>query len=154
MTAFWLRGVVIASCCVAGMCLVSCEAVAGHGPGGTTPSGGAGGIHAGYDQNGTSITLHPGQTLIVTLPTTYWTIQGSSNPQALAPVGAPIASLAPKDSCTFGGCLALQGSTIETFRAVGPGVALVTASRVTCGEAMGCVGSAGRYQLTVTVTTA
>ena len=89
----------------------------------------------------------------MTLPTTYWTIQGSSDAQALVAIGDPVASPAPVDSCHFGGCTALGGTTAQTFRAVAPGTATVTASRTTCGEAMGCVGVNGQCQLTVEVTT-
>lgn len=145
MRAFWLRGMAVAVCCVVSLCLASCGAVTATGQGT---------VRAGDAQNGRSITLHPGQTLIVTLPTTYWTIRGSSDAQALAPTGDPVASPASVDSCHFGGCTAIGGTTSQTFRAVAPGTATVTASRVTCGEAMGCVGASGQYQLTVEVTAA
>jgi hypothetical protein len=78
--------------------------------------------------------MHPGQTLLVTLGSTYWTIQGSSDSQVLAPLGAAVTT--PQS------CSAPPGS----------GIALVSASRVSCGEAMRCVGPAGHYQLTVQVT--
>lgn len=139
----WLRGGGVAICCLVCLCLASCGAASGQGT-----------VRAGDAQNGQTITLQPGQTLTVTLSTTYWTIQGSSNAQALAPAGAPVASPASIDSCHFGGCAALGGTTSQTFRAVAPGTARVTASRVTCGEAMACVGASGRYALTVEVVVA
>jgi len=85
---------------------------------------------------------------MVTLGSTYWTIQGSSNSLVLAPVGAGVTS---PESCSAppgSGC----GTVSQEFRAARSGTAQVTASRVSCGEAMRCVGPAGQYQLTVQVT--
>lgn len=139
-TAFWLRGAAVAACCAVCMCLASCGWLA--------PSGQPVNFRAGDDQNGTSMTLHPGQTLLVTLSSTYWSFQGSSDAQVLAPVGAPVAS---PGSCPPGvGC----GTVAQEFRAVGTGTAHVAASRVSCGEAMRCVGASGQYELTVKVTAA
>lgn len=139
----WLRGVVMAAGIAVCLCVAGCGAATGQSS-----------VRAGDAQNGQTITLLPGQTLTVKLSTTYWTMQGSSNTQALVSMGAPVASPAPMDSCHFGGCTAQGGSISETFRAVAPGTAMVTASRTTCGEAMGCVGSSGQYELTVVVTAA
>ena len=121
------------------MCLASCAL-----PWQGTPSSD---IQAGDNQNGTSITMHPGQTLLVTLGSTYWTIQGSSNSLVLAPVGDAVTS---PESCSAppgSGC----GTVSQEFRAVTSGASRVTASRVSCGEAMRCVGPAGQYELTVQV---
>lgn len=138
--AFWRRGAAVAACFAVCVCLASC--------GWSAPSGQPASFRAGDDQNGTSMTLHPGQTLLVTLASTYWSFQGSSDTQVLAPVGAPVIS--PASCPPGGGC----GTVAQEFRAVGSGTAQVTASRVTCGEAMRCVGASGQYQLTVTVTVA
>jgi hypothetical protein len=127
------------------MCLASCAR-----PLDTTPSNPPVSVRAGDDQNGTSIALHPGQTLQVTLSSTYWSFQGSSNPQVLAIVGAPVTSPLPCNNVP--GCGA--GTVSEEFRAVGPGTAQVSASRVSCGEALRCIGAAGLYQLTVKVAAA
>jgi hypothetical protein len=150
--AFWLRGASVAACSVVCMCLASCGGSPGQGTACTTLNSTTGSVRAGDDQNGKSITLHPGQTLFVTLCSTWWSLQGSSNSQVLAPVGAAVASPAPfdKNTCPYGGC----GTASEEFRAVGLGAAQVTASRVSCSEAMRCTGAAGQYQLTVKVTVA
>jgi uncharacterized Zn-binding protein involved in type VI secretion len=97
-----------------------------------------------------SITRHPGQTLLVTLGSTYWTIQGSSNSLVLAPVGAAVTSPQPFSAPPGSGC----GTVSQEFRADKYGTAQVTASRVSCGEAMGCVGPTGQYQLPVQGTAA
>ena len=135
--AFRLRAAAVAAGCVVSICLASCGLPWISAPAGT--------IQAGDTQNGKSVMLRPGQTLTVMLSSTYWTFQGSSNLQVLAPVGASVPS---PGSCPPGvGC----GTITQEFRAVGPGTAQVTASRVSCGEAMRCIGSAGQYQLTVQV---
>jgi hypothetical protein len=92
--------------------------------------------------------MHPGQTLMVTLGSTYWTIQGSSDSQVIAPVGAAITTPQSCSAPPGSGC----GTVSQEFRAVKSGTAQVTASRVSCGEAMRCVGPAGQYKLTVQVT--
>lgn len=147
---FWLRGTAIAACCVVCICLASCAGSSGQSKACTPPSIATGSIQAGDDQNGESITLHPGQKLAVTLCSTYWSFQGSSNLQVLAPAGAPVESPAPFNACPVAGSGC--GSVSEAFRVVKPGTAQVTASRVSCGEAMGCTSATGHYQLTVKVT--
>lgn len=131
--AVCVRGAALAVCCLMWLCLASCGSAAG-------------GIQAGDSMNGKSVTLHPGQSLEVMLSSTYWTFQGSSNSQVLVAVNTPIAS---PGSCrtTGSGC----GTVTMTFRAVGPGTAQVTASRVSCGEALRCGSADGHYQLTVKV---
>ena len=140
--AFWPRATIVAVCCVLCICLASCAL-----PWQVTPT--SSDIMAGDNQNGQSITLHTGQTLLVTLGSTYWTIQGSSDSQVLAPVGAAVTSPESCSASPGSGC----GTVSQKFRAVKSGSAQVTASRVSCGEAMRCVGPAGQYQLTVQVMT-
>ncbi|HEX5546267.1 MAG TPA: hypothetical protein VFX24_02600 [Ktedonobacterales bacterium] len=127
------------------MCMVCLASCALPWQGSPSPSSN---IQAGDNQNGKSVTLHPGQTLLVTLGSTYWTIQGSSDSRVLAPAGKVVTS---PESCSAppgSGC----GTVSQEFRAASSGTAQVTASRVSCGEAMRCIGPAGQYQLTVQVT--
>lgn len=143
--AFWPRASVVAACGLVCLCLLFVMCLASCAlPWQGTPSSD---IQAGDNQNGTSITMHPGQTLMVTLGSTYWTIQGSSDSQVLTPVGAAVTSPESCDAPPGSGC----GTVSQEFRAAGSGTARVTASRVSCGEAMRCVGPAGQYQLTVQV---
>jgi hypothetical protein len=131
-------------CCLVCLSLASCVGL----PGGTsTPSAD---IQAGNAQNGKSITLHTGQTLLVTLSSTYWSIQGSSDQQVLAVVGEPVVSPAPWSTCPVAGSGC--GTVAQMFRAVAAGTAEVSASRVSCGEAMRCGPAAGQYRLNVAVT--
>jgi hypothetical protein len=143
--AFWPRAVAGATygivCIMCLACLASC-ALPWQGQG--SPSSD---IQAGDSQNGKSVTMHPGQTLLVTLGSTYWTIQGSSDSLVLAPVDKAVTSPQSCSAPPGSGC----GTVSQEFRAVESGTAQVTASRVSCGEAMRCVGPAGQYQLTVQV---
>jgi hypothetical protein len=139
----WPRMAPVVLSCLICLCLASC---AGLPAGSSTPSAD---IQAGNAQNGKSITLHPGQTLLVTLSSTYWTIQGSNNPQVLVLVGEPVVSPAPRSTCPIAGSGC--GTVAQKFRAVGPGEAEVSASRVSCGEALRCGPAAGQFQLSVEV---
>lgn len=116
---------------------------------------GASGLQSGHEvnaadaQNGQSISAHVGDTVRITLNTTFWTFSGSSDASVLQPQGEAVASPAPRGSCFPGmGC----GTTSAIYKAIKPGSATVSATRVTCGEAMRCVGAQGSYQVTVVVT--
>jgi hypothetical protein len=63
-----------------------------------------------------------------------------------------VVSPAPLPTCPVAGSGC--GTVAQEFRAVAPGMAQVTASRVSCGEALRCGDAAGHYQLTVEVTAA
>jgi hypothetical protein len=112
------------------------------------------GAHADATEanNGTTMALHRGDTLTVTLHSTYWTIEGSSKPTVLVAQGPATTAGEPPSSkrCVPGqGC----GTVTESFTAVGDGTADVTASRTTCGEAMRCTTPAqSRWVLHVVVT--
>jgi predicted secreted protein len=112
------------------------------------------GAHAGATEadNGTTMALHRGDTLTVTLHSTYWTIQGSSRPTVLMSQGPATTQGEPPSSkrCVPGqGC----GTVTESFTAAGDGTADVTASRTTCGEAMRCTTPAqSNWVLHVVVT--
>lgn len=154
--AFWWRSGAVVALCAGCIMLASCGGLARVAPSSATgqptlsPTGttSAGSLRVGDDQNGKTITLHPGQTMTLVLSSTAWTIQGSSDPQVLAQVGTAVAS--PAATCPYGGC----GTVSATFRAVAAGMAHVSASRSSCGEAMGCTSAAGTYQITVVVTAA
>lgn len=103
---------------------------------------------AGDAQNGQSISVHAGDTIRITLNTTAWTFAGSSDPSVVQKQGEQVVSPAPHGTCLPGmNC----GTTTATFKAMKPGSATVTASRLSCGEARRCVGAEGQYQLTVDV---
>ena len=80
------------------------------------------------------------------LDSTYWTINGSSDPNVVQQQGDATKSPAP--GCVpGGGC----GTTDASFVALTPGQAEITATRLICGEALRCSTSAGSYRLNVKV---
>jgi hypothetical protein len=97
--------------------------------------------------NGRSVSMHVGQSLVVQLNSTYWVISGSSDRGVLAPEGA--AQVAPSP----GGCVPGQGCGTETgaFEAIRAGHSVVTASRNVCGEALACGAHQRRFSVTVQV---
>jgi hypothetical protein len=101
-----------------------------------TPSaspGSAGAVVLGALSRGTTVQVARGETVVVRLDNTYWTIDGGSDLAVLAPQGDQ--STSPSADCLPGvGC----GTVERRFRAVGPGVSTITASRTVCGEAMAC----------------
>ena len=102
--------------------------------------------HATERQDGGRITLQRGQRLRVVLHSTYWEFKAVSAPAVLHLMSEP--QVNPKSGCVPGqGC----GTVTATYVAKTLGSAVVAAERTSCGEAMGCVGPAGGYTLTVTV---
>jgi hypothetical protein len=97
--------------------------------------------------NGGSVALHVGQSLVVQLDSTYWMVSGSSEPAVLAPDGSVQVVPSP------GGCVPGQGCGTVTadFKGVQAGSAVVTASRRSCGEALPCAGGQGTFSVAVRV---
>lgn len=96
--------------------------------------------------NGQTISIGLGHTLTVTLNSTYWTFNGSSDPSVLQQAGQPTYK---GTSCVpGGGC----GTASLQFKALAPGTAVVTATRTSCGEALACGPDQSRYSITVMVT--
>ena len=114
--------------------------------------------HAGPDRarvvvgdggNGSTVTLHKGDTLVVRLHSTYWHIAAPQAGGVLTLVDRAVHAV-PIDSrrCVPGaGC----GTVVATFRAQRAGQVEVRASRMTCGEAMGCTRAQSHYELTLVV---
>lgn len=165
-----LRGIVVgrfAVCVVALCCVVGCGGadIATNGPTTTNASAsahatsnatpGATGsatpiptvVSAGDADDGHAITLQTGQLLHVSLSSTYWTLADSSDPNVLRERGTPVVSPQPSGCVPGAGC----GTASAVYVAVAAGTAHVSASRTSCGEAMGCTGSSGSWSLTVDV---
>ena len=97
--------------------------------------------------NGATVNLARGDHLEVTLHSTYWQFNGSSDQAVIAADGNP--RTGPGSNCpTYpgSGC----GSVTQTFTAGKAGAAKVTATRTTCGEALAC-SPPQRYSVTVHV---
>lgn len=103
---------------------------------------------AAESANGGTVHLRQGDRLEVTLHSTYWMFNGSSNTSVVVAEGPAVISPASSQCVPGGGC----GTVEMTFDVVGAGVADVTASRTSCGEALLCTGSQGSYKLTVVAT--
>jgi hypothetical protein len=130
------------------MLLAACGSVVAPGGGGH-PSPSSRHLQvAGDADNGRTLELRIGDRLEVGLHSTYWTIKGSSNPQVLLAESPVVISPSLSRCVPGGGC----GTVAMTFDVVGTGSADVTASRTSCGEAMGCIGGDGSYKITVVVT--
>jgi hypothetical protein len=99
-------------------------------------------------KNGQSVQVHVGDTVKFTLGSTYWTFDASSDPLVLKELGDQVVTPDPMGSCLPGmGC----GITTAWYKALSEGSATVSASRVSCGEALRCVGNQGVYRVTVLV---
>lgn len=115
------------------------------------PSGsGASVLDANGADDGRTLTLHVGQRLHVDLPTPFWTFQAVGAPLILRVEATAWAS--PSASCGPPMGVAGCGDQTADYTAVGPGRTTVVATREECGEAARCTGSAGRFELRVTVT--
>jgi hypothetical protein len=98
--------------------------------------------------NGTMVHVRVGDRVELVLDNLYWTVRGSSAPAVLRQDGASTRRPAGPGHCLAGmGCGQLR--TYFTARAAGRSV--ITAHRVSCGEAMRCIGAQGRFSLTVVV---
>jgi hypothetical protein len=97
--------------------------------------------------NGQTISLQQGQVLRVVLSSTYWKIDGSSNSAVLSLLNGPITQ-AQQSGCVPGqGC----GTVTAVYRAAVTGQAQVSASRGTCGEALGCSAASSQFVVYVIV---
>jgi predicted secreted protein len=98
--------------------------------------------------NGTTVSLQPGQTLTVTLHSTYW--------QLALPSGVDLIRVeTPPTARTSAGCGSIPGTgcgtVTATYLAHGRGESVVSAHRDSCGEALRCVGSQGDWRIVVHV---
>ena len=110
-------------------------------------------LAAGTADNGHTVTLAVGDTLVVTLSSTYWQFRAAAPASVLHLVSSQITPEATQNGarCVPGqGC----GTNTATFLAAASGQATVSAARTSCGEAMLCTGGQGTFTLTVVVTPA
>ncbi|MGI9007551.1 MAG: hypothetical protein ACR2FU_15375 [Streptosporangiaceae bacterium] len=97
--------------------------------------------------NGSTVRLAVGDKLELVLASSYWTFRGSSPPGVLRQTG-PVQLLKTTRTCVpGGGCRPKR----VIYRAIKAGRAVITAHRVSCGEALACTGSKRRFTLTVVV---
>lgn len=97
--------------------------------------------------DGTTVSAHVGDRLVVTLHNTYWTISaptGGAVTVASRPSVAPGGSGCPHIPGT--GC----GKVTATYDVTAAGTSRLSASRTSCGEALRCTGSQGAWAVKVT----
>jgi len=95
--------------------------------------------------NGTTVHVHLGDTVVVTLHSTYWSFLPTAS-LALQPF-APVAT-APATGCgqpVGGGC----GTVTASYNIGHVGSGKLHAHRDTCGEALRCVGKQADWSVTV-----
>jgi hypothetical protein len=88
-----------------------------------------------------------GQTVHVVLKNTYWTIDGSSDGAAIAPLSTASHSPQPNGCVPGAGC----GTVRQDFLAHAPGQAQLSAHRTICGEAMACAPAQRSFSVSVVV---
>lgn len=96
-----------------------------------------------------AVTVIAGQRLEVILGSSYWNVAGSSRPGVLRQDGEPALTARPASCPALPGlgCTPLRAD----FTALGPGTAVITAGRSSCGEALACAPGQRHFTLTVTV---
>lgn len=97
--------------------------------------------------NHTTVRVHAGQLVELSLKSLYWSDPASSSTGVLAADGA--VDRTPDHRCPMGGGC---GTLTARFRAANPGTAQVSAHRSSCGEAMGCATDQRDFTVTVVVT--
>jgi hypothetical protein len=98
--------------------------------------------------NGSTVQASPGQAIELTLHSTYWKIQPSSNSSVVALVAEPSSTSADPRACPPGaGC----GGVHAAFAARAPGTATISASRSVCGEALPCRANQRSFSVTILV---
>ena len=99
--------------------------------------------------NGKTVRVSVGERLELILASDYWNVNPSSSPKVLRQDG-DTTYLAPPSGCqpTSGvGCVPEQTS----YTAMKRGMAVIMASRTSCGEAMACRPDQRHFRLTVIV---
>lgn len=97
--------------------------------------------------NGTTIHVAVGDKVALILGSSYWNFRASSAPAVLRQVGQ-VKLVKSSRTCPPGvGCQPKRA----LYKALAPGKALITAHRLSCGEALACTGSRGHFTLTVIV---
>lgn len=106
-----------------------------------------GSIQISENENGKTVEAKVNARIRVVLSSTYWTFQGSSDSQVLKAAGEPVVApdLAGRIPGTGAGTVTLD------FQALKAGRAKISASRVSCGEALLCPPDKRSFEVTVVV---
>jgi hypothetical protein len=111
-----------------------------------TPGQGSAAVVLHDQDNGRTVSVRKGAHLTIELGSTYWTFDSSSNATVLRQAGQP--QVRPSAKCVpGGGC----GVVAAGFDALSAGMAVVSATRTSCGEALACTGLDGIYRVSIVV---
>lgn len=92
---------------------------------------------------GTTVSAHPGDTIVVTLGSTAWTIDAAK--------GAAITTQGEQTVAVTRPGVGAPGTTSRRYLAVATGSATISASRLSCGEALKCSPEQGAFSVTIAV---
>lgn len=101
-----------------------------------------------------TVSVKAGRTVSLTLHSMYWTLKAQAKSSSLSPNGSPIFKPVLPGPTAPNGCkIAGSGCGTQTwkFTATKIGMAHLLATRTTCGEAMRCTGTNGRFEVTVKI---
>jgi hypothetical protein len=106
-------------------------------------------VQAGPGADRSTVTLHVGQALVVSLPSTYWALNESSAQNPLSVTSNTLTTGLPR--CQ--GAVPGSGCGVAQIRLVArrTGSAKVTGFRTSCGEALRCTPQQSTFVLTVKV---
>ena len=152
----WGAAIMLAACgvvpFVGGCGTASAPAAGGGGTASATASAPAAGggdspLIVRDGANGHTVSVTVGDHLEVILGSSYWTVQGSSQPHVLQQDGPT--KLMPRPANCAANIPGLGCVPVRTdFSALAPGTTVITASRTSCGEAMRCMPKQEHYSLT------
>jgi len=95
-----------------------------------------------------------GSQISLTLHSMYWSLAQQSKSSSLTAKGAPVLKpILPGAAAPHGCAIAGSGCGTQTWKFVASkvGTAHLIATRTSCGEAMRCTGTNGRFEVTVKV---
>jgi predicted secreted protein len=100
------------------------------------------------------VSVKIGSQISLTLHSTYWSLAKQSKSSALTSKGAPVIKpIFPSPAAPHGCSVVGSGCGTQTWKFVASkvGTGHLIATRTTCGEAMRCTGTNGRFEVTVKV---
>lgn len=101
-------------------------------------------VTVGLAENGRTVSLHRGDSIVVRLTSTYWRLRAPSD--AVLSGGRATTRAEPGGVPGSG-----RGTVTARYVATQAGRTTITAGRTSCGEALRCVGGQGSYSVTVVV---
>jgi LPXTG-motif cell wall-anchored protein len=110
----------------------------------TAPAHAASTVTVKDADKGTTVTTHPGDTVVVTLGSTAWTIDAAK--------GAALSTQGEQTNTVTRPGPGAPGTTSRRYLAVATGTATISASRQSCGEALKCTPEQAAFSVTLAVT--